>query len=81
MLLFARARSARKPLANGYAPPFVVGPPVHRGRGYSPRCVWYKDSDKVFEGRLVNRSSGSYKGYLLDSREWPKDIEELYVHS
>ena len=39
--------------------------------GLFPRYVWYKDSDKVFEGRLVNRSSGSYKGYLLDSREWP----------
>ncbi len=45
------------------------------------RYVWYKDGDKVFEGRLVKRSSGSYQGYLLDSREWPKDIEELYVHS
>ena len=33
----------------------------------------------VFEARLVNRESGSYKGYPLDSDEWPKGIESLYA--
>lgn len=30
-----------------------------------PRCVWYKAGDTVFQGRLVNRVSGQYKGWQL----------------
>ena len=31
-----------------------------------------------FEGRLVNRGDGSYKGYQLGDDEWPDGINELY---
>ena len=29
---------------------------------------------EVYEGRLVNRGSGEYKGYLLDRSEWPEGL-------
>ena len=47
--------------------------------GEFPRYVWYMHGNIVFEARLVNRESGSYKGYPLDSDEWPKGIESLYA--
>lgn len=49
--------------------------------GAFPRYVWYKDGDTVFEGRLVNREAGSYKGFPLDRDEWPKDIEAIYAET
>ena len=42
--------------------------------GGFPRYVWYRDGDIVYEGRLINRGLGSYKGYPLDTREWPDGI-------
>ena len=33
----------------------------------------------VFEGRLVNRGNGTYKGFPLLRSEWPKGIEDWYV--
>ena len=42
-----------------------------------PRYVWHKNGDIVFEGRLVNRGDGSYKGYPLGKDEWPDGIDEL----
>ena len=53
----------------------------HLGKETSPRYVWYKDGAVVFEGRLVNRGNGSYKGYPLDSEEWPDGIEEIYAEA
>ena len=46
--------------------------------GGFPRYVWYKHGDTVFEGRLVNRGIGSYKGYPLGEDEWPFGIEAMY---
>lgn len=46
--------------------------------GAFPRYVWYKHEDTVFEGRLVNRGNGSYKGYPLARDEWPDAIELKY---
>ena len=46
-----------------------------------PRYVWYKHGVIVFEGRLVNRGNGLYKGYPLDSEEWPDGIEEIYAEA
>lgn len=46
--------------------------------GSFPRYVWYKDGDIVYEGRLINRESGEYKGYPLESDEWPPNISQLY---
>lgn len=43
--------------------------------GEFPRYVWYKDGVTVYEGRLVNRDSGEYKGYPLERSEWPDGIE------
>ena len=42
--------------------------------GGFPRDVWYRDGDTVYEGRLVNREIGSYKGYPLDKLEWPDGV-------
>ncbi len=47
--------------------------------GDFPRYVWYKHDNMVFEGRLVNRGAGTYKGYPLDSDQWPEGVEKLYV--
>ena len=46
--------------------------------GEFPRYVWYKHEDVVFEGRLVNRVQGAYKGYPLFADEWPNGIEGIY---
>ena len=42
--------------------------------GSFPRYVWYRDSDTVYEGRLVNREAGWYKGYPLEADEWPNGM-------
>lgn len=47
--------------------------------GDFPRYVWYKHGDTVFEGRLVNRETGEYKGYPLHGDEWPDGIAEVYA--
>ena len=46
--------------------------------GEFPRYVWYEHENIVFEGRLVNRAQGTYKGYPLLEDEWPNDIEDIY---
>ena len=46
--------------------------------GEFPRYVWYKHEQVVFEGRLVNRTQGSYKGYPLAEDEWPSGLERIY---
>jgi hypothetical protein len=43
-----------------------------------PRYLWYKDGDTVYEGRLINRDSGEYKGWPLERSEWPAWINTLY---
>ena len=53
----------------------AVGPPWE---GRFPRYVWYKHEGVVFEGRLVNRALGTYKGYPLGKDEWPAGIESIY---
>ena len=45
--------------------------------GEFPRYVWYKHENTVFEGRLVNRMTGEYKGYPLHRKEWPSRMEEI----
>ena len=47
--------------------------------GTFPRKIWYKDGDIVYEGRLVNRGNGEYKGYPISRDEWPRGIEEKYA--
>lgn len=42
--------------------------------GEFPRYVWYRHGNTVYEGRLVNRVTGEYKGYLLDQLEWPDGV-------
>lgn len=39
-----------------------------------PRYVWHRDGEVVYEGRLVNRANGSYKGYPLNEDEWPSSV-------
>jgi len=39
--------------------------------GDFPRYVWHQEGDVVYEGRLVNKTQGQYKGYPLNSDEWP----------
>ena len=54
----------------------AVGAPWEGG---FPRYVWYKYGKIVFEGRLVNRETGEYKGYPLGRHEWPAGIEETHA--
>ena len=42
--------------------------------GGFPRYVWYRDSGTWYEGRLVNRLLGHYKGYPLHPREYPRGL-------
>lgn len=42
-----------------------------------PRYVWYKHDETVYEGRLVNRGRGEYKGYPLERSEWPAAFEGI----
>lgn len=42
--------------------------------GDFPRYVWYKRETTLYEGRLVNRELGQYKGYPLESNEWPEGM-------
>ena len=44
-----------------------------------PRYAWYMLGKTVFEGRLVNREAGVYKGYALQREEWPRGIEKVYA--
>jgi len=46
--------------------------------GGFPRYVWYKEGETVYEGRLVNRTQGWYKGFPLSRTEWPPGIETFY---
>lgn len=42
--------------------------------GDFPRYVWLKHDGVVYEGRLVNRELGQYKGYPLAPHEYPKGL-------
>ena len=46
--------------------------------GDFPRYVWRKQGDTVYEGRLVNRRNGEYKGYPLRREQWPRGIEGMH---
>ena len=60
--------------------PSFAGPP--RLRADASCCPrWYKHGETVFEGRLVNRGTGSYKGFPLRKKEWPEGIESLYAEN
>lgn len=53
----------------------VVGAPWE---GDFPRYAWFKEGDMVYEARLVNSVAGEYKGYALESDQWPKGSETYY---
>ena len=38
--------------------------------------VWHPKDNIVYEGRLVNRETGEYKGYPLERDEWPAIYED-----
>jgi hypothetical protein len=42
--------------------------------GDFPRYVWHQEGEVFFEARLVNQSSGQYKGYPLNPEEWPQGL-------
>ncbi len=44
--------------------------------GRFPRYIWHKEGSIVYEGRLVNRGNGEYKGYPLSDDEWPEGLEK-----
>lgn len=82
-----RADASRCPLATAQAQEQInewLGCAIRAGatgepwEGEFPRYVWYKHEDAVYEGRLVNRELGQYKGYPLHRNEWPRGIEEMY---
>jgi hypothetical protein len=43
--------------------------------GRFPRYVWYRRDGVVYEGRLVNKEAGWYKGFPLAPDEWPQGME------
>lgn len=42
--------------------------------GDFPRYVWHRQDDVVYEARLVNSAAGQYKGYPLNTDEWPTGL-------
>ena len=45
--------------------------------GDFPRYVWFRDGETAYEGRLVNREAGWYKGYPLGPSEWPEGLKAI----
>ena len=45
--------------------------------GDFPRYTWTKVGEVVYEARLVNSELGQYKGYQLNSDEWPDSIVDF----
>ncbi|MCB9766704.1 MAG: hypothetical protein H6751_12390 [Candidatus Omnitrophica bacterium] len=48
-------------------------------KGRFPKYAWFRDREVVYEGRLVNKGNGDYKGYALTDDETPEGIDEYYV--
>lgn len=48
--------------------------------GDFPKQLWYKDPDSgvVYEGYIVNRVQGSYKGYPIEPDQWPRGLDRYY---
>jgi hypothetical protein len=46
----------------------------HPWEGDFPRYVWFRVNTVCYEGRLVNREAGEYKGYALADDESPAGI-------
>jgi hypothetical protein len=42
--------------------------------GGFPRYVWHREDGTVYEARLVNQGKGEYKGYPLNTEEWPQNL-------
>lgn len=43
--------------------------------GDYPRYVWHRQSQVVYEGRLVNQELGQYKGYPLEPDQYPEGLK------
>lgn len=41
-----------------------------------PRYVWAHELDTWFEGRLVNETQGTYKGYPLSDDQVPRTLKQ-----
>jgi hypothetical protein len=39
-----------------------------------PRYAYHREGDTIYEGRLVNREKGEYKGYPIEPEELPPGI-------
>lgn len=50
-----------------------------RREGDFPRYVWFEKDGVIYEGRLVNRGLGQYKGYPLEQGQGPKGLDTLYA--
>jgi hypothetical protein len=61
----------RNAITRGNAGGFMEGP--------FPRYVWYRDGDRLFEGRLTNRVLGEYKGYPISPDEGPLELRPQNV--
>lgn len=68
----------REQLSNWLRTAIRLGAVGQPWEGRFPRYVWYRHMGVVFEGRLVNRTQGTYKGYPLAEEEWPDGIETIY---
>ena len=47
--------------------------------GAFPRYVWYRDGERLFEGRLTNQVLGEYKGYPIGPDEGPPELRSQDV--
>lgn len=42
--------------------------------GDFPRYLWIRAGNQCYEARLVNQGLGQYKGYPIESDEWPEEV-------
>lgn len=42
--------------------------------GDFPRYLWIRAGTQCYEARLVNQGLGQYKGYPIESDEWPEEV-------
>ena len=61
----------RNAIAEGHAGGFM--------EGSFPRYVWYRDGERLFEGRLTNQVLGEYKGYPIGADEGPLELRSQNV--
>jgi len=69
-----RSKDDRKMLEEHLQTALAAGQVSAYHEGEFPKQVWCIIDGQAFEGFLINRELGEYKGYPLDAEEWPPGL-------